>query len=369
MPEDPIQDETGAHPDGTPQSHDPKTAPRQGRPRMLPVVVAAGALAAAAGGVLWWLDARRFESTDDAYIDTHVTQVAPQAPGQVTQVLVADNQPVRAGQRLVQLDDSTARTQLAQAKAAEAAAQSQIDQAKAQVVVDQAQVEMSEASTHGPMAQSAFADRDYQRYAEVKAASPDAVARQLFDQANTTQIANAGALLAAQKQVKSSRAQVAVARTVISAGLAQLNTARAQEAAALLQIQYARIVAPVDGHVASTQVAPGNYATLGQSLMSVVPDRLWVTANYKETQLKRMRVGQHVDLRVDAYPQVRFSGHVDSVQRGAGQAFALLPAQNATGNFVKVVQRVPVKIVFDGPLDPAHPLGPGMSVVPHVRID
>lgn len=319
------------------------------------------------GGLLLWLEARKYEGTDDAFIDTNIVHLAPRAAGQVTGVFVTDNQRVAAGQVLVQLDPSVAGTQIAQAEASKAQALSQIAQATAQVSVADANVAQAKADVVAPAAQAANAARDYRRYLAVQRQSPAAVAQQQVDSAATTAMADAGQKLSAQKKVEANEAQARSARTQIAAGRAQLQTAAAQESQAQLQIQYAQVIAPVSGHVAHKTVAVGDYATQGQEVMSIVPDDLWVTANFKETQLQHIRPGERVDLKIDAYPKVRFTGHIDSIQRGAGQSFAVLPAQNATGNYVKVVQRVPVKIVIDRP-DPRYPLGPGMSVKPRVRI-
>lgn len=339
-----------------------------GRKRALLIALAV-VLAAGAAGLLWWLDARHFETTDDAYVDGSVTNVAPRASGEVTGVLVSDNQQVRTGDMLAQVDDSTARTQLAAGEAARAQALSQIEQAKAQIQVADAQVAQAQANTGGPKAQAAAAERDYARYLSVRTATPAAVAPQQLDQARTSAEVSAAQLLAAQRQVRASEAQLASARTQLSAGQAQLEAAEAQIAQARLQISYARVVASVDGHVAHKTVSIGDFVQAGQQLMSIVPDSIWITANFKETQLRQMRPGQPVEIRIDAYPDQKLTGHVDSIQWGAGQSFSVLPAQNATGNFVKVVQRVPVKILIDHPERIDRTLGPGMSVEPRVRID
>ncbi len=339
-------------------------------PRLKAALIAAAVvvgLVAIIGAVLFWLDARKYENTDDAFIDTNIVHLAPRAAGQVTGVFVTDNQRVRAGQVLVQLDPSVARTQIAQAEASKAQALSQIAQAAAQVSVSEANVAQARADVIAPTAQAANAARDYRRYLAVQRQEPAAVAQQQVDAAAATAMANEGQKVSAVKKVEANEAQARSARTQIDAGRAQLRTAAAQEAQARLQIEYAQIVAPVLGHVAHKTVAVGDYAIQGQEVLSIVPDDLWVTANFKETQLQHIRPGDRVDLKIDAYPKVRFTGHIDSIQRGAGQSFAVLPAQNATGNYVKVVQRVPVKIVIDRP-DPRYPLGPGMSVKPRVRI-
>ena len=138
--------------------------------------------------------------------------------------------------------------------------------------------------------------------------------------------------------------------------------------AARLDLSYTKIAAPGAGRIAHKNVSPGDYVQIGQNLMALVPSTVWVTANFKETQLAHMRAGQPADIAIDAYPSITFHGHVESFQPGSGAAFSLLPPENATGNYVKIVQRVPVKIVFDDALDPNRPLGPGMSVVPTIKV-
>lgn len=343
--------------------------PPKRRRVIIPIIAGIVILAGLIGGLLYWLHARHYVTTDDAYIDTTVTNVAPRAGGQVVAVYVRDYQPVVAGQLLAQIDDSTARAQLAQAAAARAQAIAQMSQAQAQIGVATAQLEQARANTAAPEAQARNAERDLQRFLTVQASTPAAVSRQQVDQARTTALANAGQAQAAEKQVKIAAAQQASARTQIAAAEAQKQSAEAQMAQSNLQIAYARIIADVTGRVAHKTLSVGDYVQPGQNLMSIVPRDVWITANFKETQLKHMRPGQRVEIKIDAYPDLKVTGHIDSIQPGAGQAFAVLPAQNATGNFVKVVQRVPVKIIIDHPERIHRVLGPGMSVVPRVRID
>jgi len=163
-------------------------------------------------------------------------------------------------------------------------------------------------------------------------------------------------------------AQLQAAANQIDTAKANLKGAEAQKEQARLNLAYTKVVAPEAGRVAHKNAAGGDYVQIGQNLMALVPLKVWITANFKETQLDRMRVGQLAEIGIDAYPDKVFHGHVDSFEAGSGSAFDLLPPENATGNYVKVVQRVPVKIVFDTPPDPQFPLGPGMSVVPSVKV-
>jgi membrane fusion protein (multidrug efflux system) len=297
-------------------------------------------LALIAGGLIWWLIARHYEDTDDAFIDTHIVRLAPQIAGQVIAVSARDNQLVHKGDLLIAINSADAQAKLDQIAAQKAQAQTALAQAL--------------ANAAGIAAQAENANRDFARYVALKKTAPAAVAQQQMDQAQAT-ARNANA------QRVQSDAQIAGAR-------AQIKSYDAQIAAAHLNLGYTRIVAPIDGHIAQKTVAVGNYVSPGQQLLAIVPLQLWVTANFKETQLALMRVGQHVDVTVDACG-LKLPGHVDSIQRGAGQAFGILPPENATGNYVKVVQRVPVKIVLDHLPDPKRcPLGPGMSVEPTVTV-
>jgi membrane fusion protein (multidrug efflux system) len=331
--------------------------------------------------VLFFLNARHYESTDDAFIDTHLVRIAPRISGRVSRVLVDDNQFVRAGQVLVELDPRDQQASLDKALAMRAAAEAQIAQAQAQLVQIAAQIQVGEAnvrellvSAQANEAQAVFAASDLARYRSLKAVNPTAVAQQQLDQATSQAKSTAAQRDAALRQVQSAEAQVratatqrAAALAQIAAGQAQVQSADAQIQTAQLDLAYTTIHAPEDGNVAQRTVAIGTYLNAGAEVMALVPVRVWVTANFKETQLAHMRPGQSVTAHIDACPSVDVHGHVDSIQRGSGQAFGVLPPENATGNFVKVVQRVPVKIILDDvPKD--CPLGPGLSVEPSVRV-
>ncbi|SJZ83428.1 membrane fusion protein, multidrug efflux system [Enhydrobacter aerosaccus] len=295
--------------------------------------------AVVAAGVLWWLNARHYEDTDDAFVDTHIVHLSPQISGRVTKVYVNDNEQVHTGQPLVEIDPADVQAKLAQVEAQQEQAETQYQQAL--------------ATEKGAAAQAENASRDLERYRTLQKTTPQAVAQQQLDQAVATATNTAAQLAAARAQIASSKALIDVYK--------------AQVEAAKLDLSYTHIVSPIDGHVAQRSVAVGNYISPGQELMAIVPLQLWVTANFKETQLTYMRPGQAATIEVDACPGEDIRGHVDSVQRGAGQAFGILPPENATGNYVKVVQRVPVKIVLDNPPKDCL-LGPGMSVVPTVKV-
>jgi membrane fusion protein (multidrug efflux system) len=331
--------------------------------------------------VLFYLNARHYESTDDAFIDTHLVRIAPRISGRVSKVLVDDNQFVRAGQELVEIDPRDQQAQLNQALAMRAQADAQIAQARAQLLQIAAQIQVGEAnvrqaaaSARASQAQATYAASDLARYRALKAVNPTAVAEQQLDQSISQTNSTAAQRDAALRQVQSAQAQVRAtatqrdaARAQIAAGEAQRQSAQAQIDSATLNLGYTTIRAPEDGNIAQRSVAIGTYLNAGAQVMALVPVRTWVTANFKETQLAHMRAGQPVTMQIDACPAVKINGHVDSIQRGSGQAFGVLPPENATGNFVKVVQRVPVKIILDDvPKD--CPVGPGLSVEPRVKV-
>jgi membrane fusion protein (multidrug efflux system) len=343
---------------------------KKGGLKQHPMLIVVGVVALVVlliAALLFWLHERHFQSTDDAFIDTHIVRLAPQVSGRVTQVLVNDNQTVAPGQLLVMIDSADARTQVAQAQAKQADARAQFDNAREQISVNQAAYEQARASIAAAQAQADNANRDLARYLALQKLNPAAVAQQQLDQAQSqTRQANANrdaavkAAAGRADQVKASRLQAAGGADEVSAAKAELDQAN-------ITLGYAQIAAPVAGHVAELTVANGNYVQAGTQLLAIVPLQIWVTANFKETQLAYMRVGQSVLVKADACAGAKVEGHVDSIQRGAGQAFAILPPENATGNYVKVVQRVPVKIVLDR-IPAGCTLGPGMSVEPRVRV-
>jgi membrane fusion protein (multidrug efflux system) len=323
------------------------------------------------GGTLYYLHARQYESTDDAFVDAHIVRVAPQVGGTLVQVADYDNRHVDAGTLLAVIQPDGPQAQLAQARAGVAQAEAQIRQAQAQVSAAQAAQAQAAAQAQSPLAAAIKAQQDYERYQTLQRLDPNAVSGQQLDQARAQARQTAAEAAAARREVQNAAAQVTVARRQVGAARATVGAQRAQVEQADVTLGNSRLIAPVPGQVVNRQVNLGSYVGPGTQLMAIIPDNLWITANFKETQLAHMRVGQGVSIKVDAFPDIDFLGHIDSVQRGAGQAFAVLPPQNATGNYVKVVQRVPVRITFDvknGPDPRRYHIGPGMSVVPTVKV-
>jgi membrane fusion protein (multidrug efflux system) len=408
-------------------------------------------------GVRYWLYARSHETTDDAFIDAHITQVSPKVSGYVVKLYVDANQQVNKGDLLAEIDPRDFQAKLDQAKAALAAGEARLKEARSGVTLTRANtkanVQQAAASVQharagvGASQAQAAADRSrvsqagatidtaranlQQARAQLRAAEAelvraqadvtryqqlfgkDEVSRQQLDQATAAARTAEAQVRAAQERVSAAAAQVEEMQASRSAAgenarkaqsevgaaeaqvnealgrLAQANTgpqqvavseAQAQTAGASieqlqaavaqaeLELSYTKIYAPETGRVTHKSVEPGALVQVGQPLMAIVPGDVWVTANFKENQIGRIQPGQPVDINVDAFPDKVFKGRVDSIQAGTGAQFSLLPPENATGNYVKVVQRVPVKIVFAEPPDPKHLLAPGMSVEPEVKV-
>ena len=330
------------------------------------VFLAAGLLiASAAAGSYYHVAIAPYETTDDAFIDGHVISIAPQVSGQVVALSVSDNEAVKQGAVLFEIDPRDYEVKMAQAQAERAAAQSRLDQAKAQFAVDSAKAGEEEAAVTAAQADATRAQSDLKRYQAVESR---AVARSQVDLVQDQASAAAAEVEVAKNRAAAAVAQVELAQADIKTAEANVALADAHIRQAALDLSYTKVTAPQDGIVTHRSVETGNYVQPGQPTLAIVPQQLWVTANFKETQLARMHPGLPVEISVDAYPGRTFHGHVDSIQAGSGAQFSLLPPENATGNYVKVVQRVPVKIVFDDAMDPAHPFGPGMSVVPSVKV-
>jgi membrane fusion protein (multidrug efflux system) len=318
-------------------------------------------------GTIVLIDNSRHETTDDAFIDGNASQIAAQAAGRVTRLYVNDNQVVHRGDPLVDIDAADVTAKVDQAKAGVLTAQSQADQAVAQVEGQKANAAQAAANARQAEAESTNAQQDLARF---KGVDPDAVSRQQYDQAVAQARSAKAKVDAARATEGTAQAQVKAAQANVRVAQAQVATAQADLQTAQIQFGYTHVVAAIDGRVAKRSVDVGNVIAIGQPILAIVSDNLWVTANYKETQLKKMRVNQAVTIRIDAVPDVKFEAHVQSFQRASGSYFSALPAENATGNYVKVTQRIPVKIVFDHPEElQKYNVGPGMSVKPSVSVE
>ncbi|HEX5509768.1 MAG TPA: HlyD family secretion protein [Pseudolabrys sp.] len=314
--------------------------------------------------MIWWLHARQFVSTDDAFIDARTVQVSAQLAGTIVDVPVTDNQLVSAGSPLVRIDPRDYQAAVAQAKAQVEQAQASVANIGAQIDAQSAKVDQAQKQVAEAQAAFKFSQQEEMRYQALSRTGAGTIqrAQQAASDLKQKQAVFAGA----QANATAAQKQLAVLRAQRQSAVAQVDQARAALTQATTNLSRTVISAPVESRVANLRAAKGSYVQAGQALMTLVPRNVWVTANFKETQLRDIRVGQPVDITVDAYGGRVFHGHVASIQAGSGSAFSLLPPENATGNYVKVVQRVPVKIVFDKPPDVY--LGPGMSVVPSVKV-
>lgn len=339
-------------------------SPGRRRRWLIPLALLAAAILIA-GGLYYYLSSQGEVSTSDARIAGDVTQVAPQVAGRVTSILFSDNQHVTQGQKLVEIDPRDFQARLNQALAQEASAQTQVTQAQAQLQVRQADLDQAKANVTVAQADLFQATRDHQRYQHL---NPAAVTQQQRDQADAAYRSDQAKLVAAQQAVEGAQAQIDVAKAQLASAESGVKQAAAAMEQARLQLSYTTIVAPVSGRVTHRTVNVGDVVQPGQALFALVQDTLWVEADFKETELKGMKPGDKVRISVDAVPGRTFAGTVNSFQDGTGSAFSVLPAENATGNWVKVVQRLPVKITFDTGDYRKYFLAPGMSVEPTVRL-
>lgn len=339
--------------------------PPQKRKRRLPIIIGAIALVLLAAVVVYYFQfIAPFESTDDAFIEGHVTVISPRVSGPVVNLAVRDNQDLKEGDLILEIDPLDYKTKLAQASADLAAANGQLEQSKAQVVVDEAKAAQQAAAVASAEAEAHRTGADLKRYQSVESR---AVSRSQLDLAQAQSESTTAGLEVARDQAKAAAAQAGLSRVNVETAEAQVKQAEAKLRQADLNLSYTRILAPMAGRVTRRTVEQGAYVETGQSLLALVPTNMWVVANFKETQLAHMRPGQPVRIRVDACGR-EFAGKVESLQAGTGARFSLLPPENAVGNYVKVVQRVPVKIEFDEPLDPQLDISPGMSVTPEVKV-
>jgi membrane fusion protein (multidrug efflux system) len=323
--------------------------------------------------LIWWFMTRNEETTDDAFTDGNAVTIAPKAAGYVTELKVADNQRVKKGDLLVVIDPRDNSAQRDQANAQLGLATAQLHQAQAQLALSKVQypAQRDEARAQVLKAQADLANAEA-AYRRQRGVDPRATTQQNIDSANAQ-------LRSAQAGLASAKAQLEVAdqvqlqirqqETNVEARERQVDQAKAQLETAELNLSYTEVRAPFDGFVTKRNVQTGTLVQAGTALFSLVSADVWVTANFKESQLERMKPGNKVTLSVDAWPDMELEGHVDSIQQGSGAKFSAFPAENATGNFVKIVQRVPVKIVIDKGLNADHPLPLGLSVEPKVTVE
>jgi membrane fusion protein, multidrug efflux system len=359
----------------------PKNGAMQKLNSPVPLAVSAVALAVLFFfGLVYLIGAFTTESTDDAFIAAHIVSIAPRVPGQVSAVYVLDNQMVHSNDPLMEIDPADYQTALAEKEAAQKSANATFNASVAGykmtdvgVAVAQATAKSSQATADAAAATAAKAEADFKRAQDLR--KQNVTSDQEYDQSKEA-VDSAEANLNSSHQktasdeskVDQARAENQAAKAEADAMFAQVGQAQTALNQAQLNLSYTKVLAPCDGRITSKQVEVGDYLQTGQMVMSLVQTDVWVVANFKENQLKNIVTGQQVTVEIDSLGGRSFRAHVDSIQAGSGEAFSLLPPENATGNFVKVVQRVPVKILFDEPLPADRTIGPELSVEPTVQI-
>lgn len=319
-----------------------KQAPK-GRKRTVAITIAI--IVFAICGV-WIANELKYQSTDDAYVETTTVNVAPRVSGQIEEVFVTDNQHVKEGDLVAIIDDADYKIRLEQA-----------DSSYEKLKLDQSN---AKANLNAAQSNIALAKKDLERYKNLY--EQGAVSKQTYDSAQVKYDSAQATLTQTQQALFSDKNGTTVAD-------ANLRSAKATKDKAALDLSYTRIYAPQSGTVSSRRVEKGMYVTAGSPLFTLVPEEVWVVANFKENQLTDMKPGQPVDIKIDTYPNKIFKGKIDSIQRASGAKSSLFPPENAVGSFVKIVQRIPVKIVFTEKIDPSvYNIVPGMSVVPKVRV-
>ena len=293
------------------------------------------------------INALKYQSTDDAYVETTTVTLSPKVSGQVVKVLVKDNQKVKAGDVVAVIDKVDYEVKLEQANAEYEKALLNQQNANANLAAVNSEIEL--------------AKRDAERYEKLYKAG--AVSKQMYDRALTNLESVQAKYVKAEQEIFSSNPDVAS-----KVADANLNVLKSRKKAAQLALEYTDVIAPIDGTVSNKKVEVGMMVQPGSPLFVIVPNDVWVVANFKETQIKGMKKGMDVDIKIDAYPNKIFKGKIDSIQRSSGAKSSLFPPENAVGSFVKIVQRIPVKIVFDEKIDPEeYEIIPGMSVIPRIK--
>lgn len=341
-------------------------------PRRKIILTGVIAVLAVGAGVYWFMTRNEVE-TDDAFTAGRAITIAPHVSGYVTELLVNDNQFVRKGQLLARIDPrdwKAARDQAAaQVESAQASKNASDMMHMVAMLEFPGKLLQAKGQLEAAKAQEFKAQTDFRRQHVVERA---ATSQQDIDSARAALDAAKARVIAAQGAVQMAmpvQPNIQNAAIQISQEEAAVKTAQARLETANLNLEWTEIRAPHDGWISQRNLEQGNYVQQGQNILSIVEPEVWVVANYKETQITRMKPGQKVDIKVDAYPSLKVHGHIDSLQKGTGAQFSAFPPENATGNYVKIVQRVPVKILIDDGLDPNQPLALGMSVVPTVHVD
>ena len=316
-------------------------------------------------GIFMAINATFYQSTDDAFVEGHIISIAPKVAGQVINLYVDDNQEVKQGEVLVEIDPTDYKVKLNQAEAKLAEAKAKLGVIERQVEENTSKVGFTVQELNSASSKLDFAEKDYRRYADMY--KEGIVSKQEYDKSlNMLTVAQANEK-AADENNKAVKAALEANKAQVKSQEAEINRLEAEVDQAKINLSYTKIYAPEAGMVSARTVEKGNYVQVAQPMMSIVPQKVWVVANFKEIQLTNMKKGQPAWIKVDTYPHKKFKGHVDSIQRATGAKSSLFPPENAVGSYVKIVQRVPVKILFDEDIT-NYNIVPGMSVVPRVKI-
>lgn len=330
------------------------------------ILVIAATAAAVIYGVIYFIHSLSHESTDDAYVSGTIVPVSAEVKGKVIHVFVSDNQYVEEGTPLLEIYRQDYLSHFDESSHTLSRLTSEKSELRALIVEREKGLVRARANLDVAVSEEALALTESQRFE--KLLQKDAVSQNQYDQYHSRWMVTVARRKAAEAAVAEAEVALQSART--KAATQSFKIKEAQSVKNLTQLDLARtiVTAPISGRIAMKNVDTGKYVMPGQALLSVVKEEIWVIANFKETQIAKMTLGQPVEIKVDAYPSMKFKGHVDSLQPGTGSVFSLLPPENATGSFIKVVQRIPVKITFDSKFDPNHPLWPGLSVIPTVDV-
>lgn len=340
-----------------------KRRPEYKKKRVIVPAVTAGILIII--GIILAVHSTFFQSTDDAFVEGRLVSIAPRVQGPVIKLLVDDNDEVKAGQLLVEIDPADYEVKLHQAEAKLAEAKAKLNVTEKQIEEGGSNVQQSYEDVNSTKSKLDFATKDHKRYTDMY--KEGIVSKQDYDNSSTHYTVAQANHKAANERSKAMQSALESHKAKAEAVEAEIKRLEAEVEQAKLNLSYTKIYAPQSGMVSARSVEMGNYIQIGQPLMEIVPEKVWVVANFKEIQLTNMKKGQPVSIKVDTYPGKRFKGHVDSIQRSTGAKSSLFPPENAVGSYVKIVQRVPVKILFDEDIK-EYNIVPGMSVVPKVKI-
>ncbi len=316
-------------------------------------------------GIYFTIHSFFYQGTDDAFVEGHIISIAPRVSGPVEELLIDDNQPVKKGQLLIVIDPSDYETALKQKEAELAQAKASLNMAEQQITHSEAQLKQSTQDITSAESKLDFAQKDFDRYSNMFKAG--IASKQDYDKSKTALTVAQSEHKSALEQEKASESMLQSSQARREATLADIQRLEAEVEQAKLNLSYTKIYAPQDGLITHRTVEQGNYVQVAQSMFAIVPEKMWIVANFKETQLTHMKPEQSVEIKVDTYPGKKFKGKVDSIQRSTGAKASLFPPENAVGSYVKIVQRVPVKIVFTEDISDYN-IVPGMSVVPEVRV-